>query len=397
MAKLYVNKEFNTDKIVYHIDNDKKYLLIETDFIFIGFEKDERVNILPIDLLKKFPQSVIYSYYDEFGLNYNEKFILPDTTYDEFDIIIDVLKNPIKFTFVTDDIRKLMDQNGFMSANIFTHYQYLNDKKNLTISNAINQFNFQMNKFIDFYYGNSKFIFANSYEEYNQYSKVLNDKTKYIPVQIFGIHNVGTKQEDLIFGITILDGLPIMVNNYESEPSNNYYGISRDNDPATITNVKSHYIYNFFKLDDKITIKNTIQQMFDMEIYRKTYVYNKKCRIDKYTSYFNQIHYEKIDYNSDYGSEYSGDEYSCDLIDETYSKQNIHIYDDTDVFNVHVPKYISQTKEVPIDFSSYTDDLTNFVNKICNIANNAIYADNKFDKNLLFEDHIGSFIGFIYI
>ena len=188
------------NEIIYgeKIDQDfsvQKILIVTFtfEFIFIGFPHDTRVYVIPIDIIKKLPTSSIYSYYCDYGLDYNKAMILDKFDYETFSKVYDALCDPKKLLLVPDNIKALMDEYGLIDNTTYYYNAKLNERKNN-----------ELDKFIEFINNPGKILLIDNRNEYLTLKQMFTSNLHIIPIQF--IFDESLMKPILV---NILDGLPI--------------------------------------------------------------------------------------------------------------------------------------------------------------------------------------------
>ena len=92
--------------------------------ITIGFSNDEHIISIEKDIINKHQNSMIYGYVNS-GFYNGEKLLLDNINYDDFNLVLEVIKGNIPPWDVSNEISSYIDKQGFELDPIFTKY---NDK-----------------------------------------------------------------------------------------------------------------------------------------------------------------------------------------------------------------------------------------------------------------------------
>jgi hypothetical protein len=164
------------------------------DNIIIGFVCDDRIYELPKSIIKNYPNSIL-SLYDD--VETNDKIIITDMTYNQFQIIYSVIMGQQKQWLVPPEILKYMDKYGLINDTLLTLHNNINEKLNkkcLKIENFIN---------------NGQMLLTKNINQYNEYKKLFEHDKNIMSVQI-------TYESNDLICINILESIPI----YYLEKSN---------------------------------------------------------------------------------------------------------------------------------------------------------------------------------
>ena len=185
-------------------DSDKLLcitLITENDYIIIGFENDDRVHLVYTEQIAKLhPTSLLIGYHIDIGCNYNEKLVLPNLSYDTFQIIIESFDNPqILMTKKNAKILDYADTYGLINPILYyknnvleKHYQ----QKKMEDMNSFSQF---INSKTDKY-------FCHAIDEYLYYKNIFRNDCAIMPVQFVVYVNMEAKY---IISVSIYDGITI--------------------------------------------------------------------------------------------------------------------------------------------------------------------------------------------
>jgi hypothetical protein len=162
-----------------------------TSTIIIGFNNDDRTFELPKSTIQKYPNSILSLYETA---NTNENIIIEDMTYDQFQIIYDVITGIQKQWEVLQEIFKFMDKYGLINDTLLTMNNNLNDETNEKLA--------EIDRFLN---GYDRLLLTNDSNEYSEYKKIFANDKNIMSVQIT------CKCYDIIY-INILESIPIDYN-----------------------------------------------------------------------------------------------------------------------------------------------------------------------------------------
>lgn len=198
--KVIFNAEHSDEDISECLMSNTKLLMVPiylNEFVFIGFHNDNRVFILQSEIIKKYPNSVLYGYFELNKTNYSEKLILDDFSYDTFMIAHISIINPEKILIVPDHIKVLMDKHGLIDESIY----FLNNK--LTFEK-----NKMMDDFVNFVNYPGTVFFTKSDNDYRLFKQQFSNNTNIIPIQVIISYNLNSGWHTCnIVAIGILNGL----------------------------------------------------------------------------------------------------------------------------------------------------------------------------------------------
>ena len=167
----------------------KNYKIHGDDFVLIGFKNDDRVFILQMDIIKKYPHSALFGYCEHHKLELGEKLILDTIDYETFGKIYDRLLDPT--LEISSDMMKLMDQHGLVDETVCSVSKIFDECKNQ-----------EMKMFNDFMNGAEKFYLTKNAEDYTKFKKIFANRPDIIPIQLISTNNK-------IIGINVFNGIPI--------------------------------------------------------------------------------------------------------------------------------------------------------------------------------------------
>lgn len=154
--------------------------------IVISFEKDNKKHVVNKVLFKAYPNSVISSYFESFPES-NE--ITLDSTYADFDVILDVIKGKVKQWNVPEHIFQTAYQFGLVNDNMCKINIIIEKKRTATLLQ------------IDTFLKSPDTIFIpDLISDYKEYKNIFAGQSSIIPIQIV---------PDYI--VNIYDGIPISV------------------------------------------------------------------------------------------------------------------------------------------------------------------------------------------
>ncbi len=159
------------------------------NIIIIGFNNDTKTYELPKEIIKFYPNSILSLYG---AAETNEKIIIEDMTYEQFQTVYDVIIGKQKQWLVPQNIVKFMDKYGFVDDIL------------LKLQNNINaQLNREMLWMDDFVNGKeNQLLLTNTSEQYDEYKKLFGNNKNIMSVQI--TYDLGK-----LICINILEKVPI--------------------------------------------------------------------------------------------------------------------------------------------------------------------------------------------
>jgi len=135
--------------------------------ITIRFSNDEHIISIEKDLLDKHPNSMIYGYISS-GFYNGEKLLLDNINYDDFKLVLEVIKGNIPSWDVSDEILSYIDKQGFELDPILTKY---NDKLlhryNYKCKCKFRKLNEKRNILYNFLYGKDIILEKNHLQKYS--------------------------------------------------------------------------------------------------------------------------------------------------------------------------------------------------------------------------------------
>ena len=140
--------------------------------ITVGFQNDEKFFTISIDIIKSYPNSLIYGYYANNNFDFAEKIILDKINYDTFGKIYDVIMGKTKQFEVDDLIMSILDYYGFVNDILLNFQKYLDTKRNEILSEVDN-----------FISGTQKIYIPNCREDYFTFKK-FQSGFHIVPIQI---------------------------------------------------------------------------------------------------------------------------------------------------------------------------------------------------------------------
>ncbi len=159
------------------------------DIIVIGFNNDTRTYELPKDITKFYPNSILSLYETA---ETNEKIIIEDMTFENFQIVYDVIIGKQKQWLVASDILKFLDKYGLVDDILLKLHNNINIKSNNELS--------CIDEFVN---GNKEqLLLTSSAEYYDEYKKLFENNKNIMSVQI-------TYDFDKLTCINILEKVPI--------------------------------------------------------------------------------------------------------------------------------------------------------------------------------------------
>jgi hypothetical protein len=165
-----------------------------SETIIIGFNDDTRTFILSKDIFKTYPKSIFNTLTSS-----NEILTLKEITYEQFQIIYDVIMKKTKQWLVPPEILKYMGKYGLVDEALFALHIHLNIKTN---TECLKIENFKNN--------NTKMLLSKNFEEYNIYKKLFENDKNIMSMQLtFGCNK--------LICINILESIPIYYYNVENE------------------------------------------------------------------------------------------------------------------------------------------------------------------------------------
>lgn len=410
MKKIYiVDNIFNSSKIIYmnlvvdssnyldyfvtDIDDKNEYLnktvykilITDIDFIIVGFNDDDRINVISSVHLDNFPTSILYGYREEYGYNYNEKIVLPHFDYDTYLILIDSFYYPQILTYRYNiHILRAADLVGLVNpitCIINDGIDTLLEKEKRT----------HISKFFYFYRNDSKILscFCSSIEEYKLYSKILDSDRSFIPIQI-----LYDNYQSRPICINIFNGIPILYTKHNSSVKH-MYTIDNFEKKGDINKLRSQMIEELCKQinDENILslssnrkiITNMISVLdfncfgfdFDLKIYAKI--------IEGYNN-------PKLLYNS---NEINYCNALCDIYNSLYDNLAISNAEIISI-NDFVAMNDAKNRPYPYDFTNVTEknsDLEKCV-KYIEKHNMYKYNTNPTTECIRFDTHISVYMGF---
>ena len=163
-----------------------------TDTIIIGFNDDTRTFELDKSILKTYPKCV-------FNTLTTKIITLKDITYDQFQVIYDVITKKTKQWLVPPEILKYMGKYGLVDEALFGLHIHLNVKTN---DECLKMENFRNN--------NKKMLLTKNFEQYSVYKNLFENDKNIISMQLtFGCNK--------LICINILESLPLYYYNVENE------------------------------------------------------------------------------------------------------------------------------------------------------------------------------------
>lgn len=154
--------------------------------VIISFEKDDQKHVVDKALFKAYPNSVISSYFESFP---ESKEITLDSTYADFDVILDMIIGKIKQWDAPEHIFQIANRFGLVNDNLCKIDAILEKKRTDTLS--------RVDAFLKS--PDSMFI-PDLISDYKEYKKIFAGQPNIIPIQIF---------QDCV--VNIYDGIPILV------------------------------------------------------------------------------------------------------------------------------------------------------------------------------------------
>jgi len=165
--------------------------------IIISFNNDDRTFNLPKSIIKSYPNSIL-SLYD--ATESSEPILISDMTYDQFQIIYDVITNKTKQWLVHQDILKYMDKYGLIDDRLLTLHDNLNKKLNEQISK------------IDNFINNEQLLLTETKSQYDEYKNLFEHDKNIMTIQM-------TYECNKLVCINILGSVPIYY--YSKDSLNN--------------------------------------------------------------------------------------------------------------------------------------------------------------------------------
>ena len=337
--------EFTNDQISYlTCENTKKLLRVPVEFdefVFVGFPNDDRVYMLPINIISKFDKSVIYGYYMANGVNYNEKLELDKFTYETFKSVYDTLLDPAKLIFVPEKSKCIMDSYGLINEVVY-HFNNLWIKK-------LNEKLVQLTEFVD---TPNSLLLTKKKSYYADCKAKFTDNPHIVPVQILYDKTIN------LLWINIYNGLPIYSNTSKSR-----IRIGSEKNLIDMNHVREIMLCSTYNTE----IDSSEHWRADSIFLNDTFYSNDEIKF-----------LEKI--------QYLHNKIMSNAARNNISKKNLHItYDE--LHHIHTPNMI--------DLSKYTSDVPIFYDKIIAIISNKIYG--MCDKYDVIANDAYRFMGFVHL
>ncbi len=210
--------------------------------IIIGFNNNTKTFELPKTIIQSYPNSIL-SLYE--AAETNEKIIIEDMTYEQFQSIYDVITKKTKQWLVSSDILKFMDKYGLVDDVLLTIHNNINIKTNEKL--------LRLDKFLN---GDEILLSAKYYYQYEKYKILFENNKNIMPVQV--AYDRGGR----ILCINIFDSIPI------------YCFYHEDNYHSLITGdiINKPYQIEYLPINNKMDI-NLLRYHILLE--------NLKCKICK--------------------------------------------------------------------------------------------------------------------
>ncbi len=156
--------------------------------IIIGFKNDNNTYELPKTIIKLYPNSIL-SLYE--AAETNEKIIIEDMTYEQFEIVHSVITKKTKQWLVPPDILKFMDKYGLVDDALINLHDFINIKVNNKMTDLDNFIN-----------GEGLLLQTKYNLQYEKYKEIFKNNKNIMSLQI-------TYYKGIILCINIFDSIPI--------------------------------------------------------------------------------------------------------------------------------------------------------------------------------------------
>ncbi len=208
--------------------------------IVIGFANDTKIFELPKDIIKSYPNSIL-SLYE--ASETNEKIIIEDMTYEQFQIVYSVITKKTKQWLVPPDILKFMDKYGLVDDALLNLHNFIN--KNATIK--VNEKLSDLNNFIN---GDGILLPTKCYQQYEKYKEIFKNNKNIMSIQI-------TYYDHIIVCINIFESIPIYCFTGKDVYNDNAYNNNIDgSEPYQIKNIDINNEMDINFLRYHILLKN---------------------------------------------------------------------------------------------------------------------------------------------
>ena len=200
----------------------------------IGFKNDLRTFTIPIDIIKSYPNSLIYGYYDSIDFDLTEKIILDSITYESFKLVYDVITGTVNQFDASPDTMAILDYYGFVDDMLLSAQKYLDMKKNQKLC--------RINNFIK---GIDKLFVPKNLKDYLHFKEIFRPQSNIIPIQFICCHTT-------LMGINIYSGIPIYYIGYNNSKKSPYL---KDHDGILENETNINYLkYQMFFTNESIRI-----------------------------------------------------------------------------------------------------------------------------------------------
>ena len=227
----------------------------------IGFENDSRTFTIPIDIIKSYPNSLIYGYCANIDFDLSEKIILDldnpgGITYESFKLVYDVITGATNQFETSPDTMVILDYYGFVNDILLRTQKYLDMKKNQKLC--------RINNFIK---GIDKLFVPKNSKDYLHFKEIFRSQSNIIPIQFICCYTT-------LIGINIYSGIPIYYTGYQNSKKSPYLK-DHDGIPENETNINYLKYQMFFTNYKDPMVEHALQNYSQ---YKDIYVADDEIR-----------------------------------------------------------------------------------------------------------------------
>jgi hypothetical protein len=170
-----------------HIYDQK---IVNDNFIVIGFNKDNRIFIIPNNIVDKFKNSFITLCKSDVIIPMHEKIIV-DVEYDAFEKVYEILFDPKKRLDASRETINLLDKYGFVDNMMYLVDELMHKKKMS-----------EMQKINDFIENKQLAYLTQNVGDYETFKKIFCEHEHIIPISIIF-------DKDKLVSMNVYNGIPI--------------------------------------------------------------------------------------------------------------------------------------------------------------------------------------------
>jgi hypothetical protein len=303
------------------------------NIIIIGFVNDDRTYELPKEIIKFYPNSILSLYGDVIETETNEKIIITEMIYEQFQIVYDVIIGKQKQWLVSPEILKFLDKYGLVDDTLLKLQNNIDENMNnecIKIDNFINS-------------NDAKILLADTVEQYDRYKKIFEHDKNIMSIQL-------SYKYDRLICINILESVPIC---YSDNVLSNDIIIQ---DVMDINMMRYHILVKNIGCQDC----NICNECDPLNIVKMTCENCKICI--ECTHFYNNTNYknkDKFHYDEIYNTNNSI--YLDTLCNLLYSVDDFSLFQKIKSTDTNFLKWSDVT--IP----EFTDNINNSLNKIINV------------------------------